>query len=146
MPWVVAQLALLGAVLVAAVFGAADAVPWWQRLTGGSIAVAGIAMAMMGARTLGRNLTPLPEPTRFNRLVDTGIYARVRHPIYGGLVLIGLGASVTTGSVAALVVWIGLVALLIAKARHEEELLLARHPEYTDYRRRVRRTLIPGVL
>ncbi|WP_309569544.1 isoprenylcysteine carboxylmethyltransferase family protein [Deinococcus sp.] len=105
---------------------------------------AGVALGARGGRTLGRNLTPLPEPLRDGQLVTGGAYASMRHPIYAALLLLSVGWSVLRGSRLALS-WTAALALLFHfKANHEEAALERKFPEYAAYRARVKRVL-PGV-
>ncbi len=91
---------------------------------------------------IGRGLTPLPYPRDNAELVQTGPYALVRHPMYAGGILAGLGFALivrswlTVGYVAALFVFVDI------KSRREEMWLSSRYPAYETYRRRVRK-LIP---
>jgi protein-S-isoprenylcysteine O-methyltransferase Ste14 len=73
-----------------------------------------------------------------------GAYRLVRHPIYGGLLLLAIGWSVVLSPIA-LVVTALLAVVLDMKARHEESMLADRYPEYEAYRRRVRWRFVPGV-
>lgn len=98
------------------------------------------------ARDLDSNLTAAPTPVDNGRLVDSGIYSRVRHPMYTGVLLWMLGWSLVFGSWLALAITLLLVPFLHAKSRHEEALLRDRYSGYTDYTRRVRNRFIPYVL
>ncbi|NND83723.1 MAG: 2-amino-4-hydroxy-6-hydroxymethyldihydropteridine diphosphokinase, partial [Acidimicrobiia bacterium] len=76
--WVVGQVVGIGAWVVAAVLDRA-------RFEGPAIAtigtvlfLAGVVLAWMALRGLGRNLTPFPEPMRSSELVRTGIYGKAR--------------------------------------------------------------------
>ncbi|HEU5203376.1 MAG TPA: methyltransferase, partial [Candidatus Limnocylindrales bacterium] len=59
---------------------------------------AGVVQARRGMRDLGASLTPLPHPRDDAELVEAGIYASVRHPIYGGLILLGVGWALLAAS------------------------------------------------
>jgi len=82
---------------------------------------------------------------RGHRVVSTGPYAWVRHPMYSGTVLFFVGAPLLLGS------WWGvamapLFAVLFAiRARIEERALIAGLPDYADYAARVRYRLLPGL-
>lgn len=82
------------------------------------------------------------RPLERARLQVSGVYGLVRHPMYGGLILIGLGWSLAS-SPLALVVTAALLLVLEAKSRLEESWLEQRFPEYDAHRSRVRRRLIP---
>ncbi len=144
--WVVLQLALLAATFAA---GALDA--GWPgsldrpavRLAGAAIGVAGLLLWLTALRTLGRAITPFPHPRADARLVASGVYAHVRHPIYGGGSLILLGYSLLTTSLLAFALTVVEIAVFDAKARLEEAWLEERYPEYAAYRRRTRRRFLP---
>lgn len=144
--WAVAQLVIAALILVAGIAG-----PRWPstgtvtRLAAGIvISVSGWALLFAGVVGLGRSLTPFPRPSIHADLRMGGVYRIVRHPIYGGLMLVALGWSLLS-SPAALAATAVLVALFEAKARLEESLLVARFPEYEMYRRRVKWRFVPGV-
>ena len=146
--WVVAQLALLVATFGAGLFDAGwpDAVDTAAvRVAGSLVALAGLALWLAGVRALGRALTPFPRPRPDAGLVRSGPYGRVRHPVYGGGIVFLLGYSLLTTSAAALASTAVVAVLLDAKARLEEAWLVDRHPGYGDYRRDVRRRLVPWV-
>jgi len=109
----------------------------------GEIAIGGWALGS-AFRELGPNLTPLPRPTDRGLLVNSGIYARVRHPIYGGLMLASIGWATTTRSLPAFVAAVALCLFMDAKARREEAWLMERFADYAAYRLRTRRFL-PGI-
>jgi protein-S-isoprenylcysteine O-methyltransferase Ste14 len=100
---------------------------------------AGAVQAWRGVRDLGSSLTPLPHPRDDARLVETGIYGSVRHPIYGGLILLGVGWALLAASPLALALALMLVPLFWLKSSVEERWLLERFPGYDDYRHRTRR-------
>ena len=50
-----------------------------------------------GRDALGAALTPLPYPEPDGGLVTDGVYARVRHPIYGGVILVAIGCGPADG-------------------------------------------------
>ena len=80
------------------------------------------------------------------RVVDTGPYARVRHPMYAGLVPALAGLALVMGSTSAALLSIPVVALgLLPRILLEERTLAAELPGYADYLQRVRWRLLPGV-
>ena len=96
----------------------------------------GLGLAVWARVHLGRNwglpMTQKEDP----ELVMTGPYARIRHPIYAGLLLAMLGSAIGVG-----VVWLLLLILVgayfIASARREERIMLEQFPDrYAAYRAR----------
>ena len=85
------------------------------------------------------------QTERGHRVVTTGVYGWVRHPMYLGATLMFVGGSLVTGAATALVVGLALSLLLAVRSLDEEELLTRELPGYDDYRRRVRYRLIPFV-
>lgn len=142
--WVIGQLALIALLVVVSLPQVSSLWPaggiGWARLAVGLIAIAvGGWLAIRGFTDLGESLTPMPRPRADGRLVESGIYAHLRHPIYAGLMLAGIGWSVLTASLPAFLVALLLAAFLDAKARREEAWLLDHYPGYADYRRASKR-------
>ncbi len=71
---------------------------------------------LAGVVSLGSSLTPFPKPSERSTLRGRGAYRLVRHPIYGGLLLVALGWSLIS-SPLALVTTAFLAALLELKSR-----------------------------
>lgn len=145
--WVGAQLLIFLGVLVAlAIDGSVPSgIDGW-RIAGGLLMVVGALLVVVAGRALGSALTPMPEPVKGAELVRTGPYAWARHPIYGGVCLVALGASLLFSSNAAFIVGIGLVAFFWVKSSYEERLLRMAHPGYSAYRKRVRPRLFPFMI
>jgi len=104
----------------------------------------GVGIALAAGATLGRTLTPSPIPKADGQLVTGGVFAFVRHPIYSGLLVLGLGLVVIGASVLHLLAWVALLAVLMTKARFEERMLADQYPDYRAYAARVGR-LVPGI-
>ena len=75
-----------------------------------------------------------PEPRPDGHLVQEGPYRWVRHPMYGSVLLLAAGAAAWLANAIGVALWLALLAVLIAKARLEEQWLLKRYPEYANYR------------
>jgi len=105
---------------------------------------AGFVVAVIAARHLGPNLTPLPRPRDEAHLVVSGLYRIVRHPIYFGVLLLAGGWALYRHGTLTLVYVAVLGVFFDLKSRREEGWLVERFPEYSDYQRRVRK-LIPWV-
>ena len=145
--WVAGQFILLGLLVVLGLpglwnIGSSGVIGlMWFALGAGALAI-GAWLVLRAFVDLGPSLTPLPRPRSDGRFVESGIYARLRHPIYAGLILGSLGWSALTHSPASLVVALVLAAFLDAKARGEEAWLLDRYPPYAAYRLRTKRFLL----
>ena len=105
------------------------------------LAGGGAVLAVLGVLGLGPALTASPIPREHAPLVTTGVYGLVRSPIYTGLMSGGLGLVLLGASVWHLVAGLTLVLLLAGKARWEERMLVAEHPDYAAYGARVGRFL-----
>lgn len=144
--WVALQIALLLAVVFSGVIGS-DYSPSWRFplvIVGIVVLLAGAGLLLAGARFLGTSLTPLPRPREDATLREEGIYRFVRHPIYGGVILLALGVSLLS-SPWALVPAALLVLVLVGKSVREERWLIERYPDYPEYRERVPRRFLPFV-
>jgi len=106
------------------------------------IAVAGTLLVVLGVLALGRSFTPLPRPRGRTRLRESGIFRLVRHPVYGGTILIGLGWSLADAPLGLIPTTL-LALLFDLKARREEAWLIERFPRYAAYRARTPRGFVP---
>ena len=147
--WVAAQLVLFALIAVTgfqAIAGREPGDAWgWLGFVAGLLAiVAGGLLAVRGAWDLRASLSPFPRPVANARLVESGAYRLIRHPIYSGIVLAAIGWGLVAGSLLTIIL-AGLLLLLFAgKSRREEAWLAAEHPGYRAYQRRTKR-LIPWI-
>ena len=79
------------------------------------------------------------------KVVSTGLYGLVRHPMYTGNVLILVGLPLALGSYWALFFVLPGVAVLAARIHDEEKLLGDELDGYREYTKKVRSRLIPQV-
>ena len=136
--WVWAQFALMAVILALGVLP--PRWPEWVRVLGVLLLLAGVAVFVWAARTLGGSFTAYPRPRPDGVLVEDGPYRFVRHPVYSAGVLVLLGYGLLTSVVATAAVP-AIAVLWWLKSRVEERHLAARFPAYADYRRRVRRRI-----
>jgi protein-S-isoprenylcysteine O-methyltransferase Ste14 len=108
---------------------------------GAVLMIVGVSLAVRGILDLGSSGSPFPRPSRRAVLVETGLYARVRHPIYGGLIVASAGWALARTSGLHLIFAALLGVYMHAKAGREELFLIERFPEYRGYRRRTKRLL-----
>ncbi len=112
-------------------------IPGLAFLVGKVLFYGGLLGMFWSFRSLGASLTASPVPLESARLITTGAYARVRHPIYLFLLAMTLGMSLSAWSLARFTVWLILAGLLHYKMRWEESLLLSKYPDYANYQSRV---------
>jgi protein-S-isoprenylcysteine O-methyltransferase Ste14 len=125
------------AVIVPGVIYHGDWTQTWMMAAGAVLFVVGGVFGVAGVIVLGRNRTPFPRPREGSQLVQHGIYARVRHPLYTSVMLSSLGWALIWQSVPACGVALVLIPFFRAKAGHEERWLREQFPGYADYARRV---------
>jgi protein-S-isoprenylcysteine O-methyltransferase Ste14 len=85
------------------------------------------------------------QTERGHRVISTGPYAFVRHPMYASTLFYGLGVPLLLGALSGLIVACLLIALIAIRAVLEERTLAAELPGYADYATRVRYRLVPLV-
>ena len=86
------------------------------------------------------------QTDRGHRIIDTGLYAYIRHPMYSGFLLFFSGMALWHGSILAfLLVPLVLFFLLSLRIKGEEEVLENEFNEYLEYREKVKAKLIPGI-
>ncbi|MEP6741323.1 MAG: isoprenylcysteine carboxylmethyltransferase family protein [bacterium] len=127
------------------------AAPGWLGLLASALAIAAavgsVLLIMAAVKTLGKHWSITARMVEDHELATQGPYARVRHPIYTGM----LGMLIATG--LAMSNWIALVAAIIVfaigtfiRVRSEERLLRETFGQrFEDYARRVP-AVIPGVI
>jgi protein-S-isoprenylcysteine O-methyltransferase Ste14 len=85
------------------------------------------------------------EVDKEQRLVSSGPYAMVRHPMYSGALMMLIGTPMALGSLWGLLALIPIVAAIIWRLFDEEKFLAKHLAGYADYCTKVRWRLIPGV-
>ena len=77
------------------------------------------------------------------KVISTGPYALVRHPMYSGILLLALASPLALGSWWGFLPVLLVIPMLIWRMFDEEKLLNAELPGYSDYSKRVRYRLLP---
>jgi protein-S-isoprenylcysteine O-methyltransferase Ste14 len=114
---------------------------------GGAAAIAGVIIAYVAIAQNRFAAPTIHDQTQDGqRVIDTGLYAVVRHPFYAGMLLIYAGVALWLGSYAALICASGFLILTLARILVEEAYLRRTLPSYAGYARRVRSRLIPYLL
>ncbi len=79
------------------------------------------------------------------KVIDTGLYGIVRHPMYSATVLLFLSMPLVLGSVLSFCVFLCYPLLIAFRIQREEQFLEAELPGYAEYRKKVRYRLVPFV-
>jgi protein-S-isoprenylcysteine O-methyltransferase Ste14 len=85
------------------------------------------------------------ELTPEQKVISTGLYALVRHPMYMGGILLFVGMSVSLGSWWGLFVLLLIIPALVWRLFEEEKLLARNLPSYAEYQNKVRYRLVPFI-
>ena len=99
------------------------------------------ALVLMENEYLSRTV----EVQEGQRVVETGVYATVRHPMYSATLVIFLAMPVILGSVFSFVIMLGYIPIIVARIRGEEALLEQELAGYREYEQKVRYRLIPHI-
>lgn len=116
------------------------------RLYGTIIYTLGLVIAIIGRVQLGKNWANIEDYQVLSnqKMVDSGLYRYIRHPIYTGDILLILGLELALNSWLVLIV-IPLIFLISRQARAEELILAQAFPDYSIYKNRTR-MFIPFVV
>ena len=117
----------------------------WLRIAGFVLEAVGVGDVRREQGHPRTVVHPASATARPSTLRSTGIYARARHPVYGALLIAGLGLSLHRSplvfvptAVLAVVFWL--------KSIREEAWLTERYPEYPAYRRATPQRFIPWIV
>ena len=102
---------------------------------------------LMYARVLRENayLSRTIEVQQGQKVVDTGLYGIVRHPMYSATILLFLSMPLVLGSLPSFVIMLAYIPLIVKRIRNEETVLLEGLDGYADYCRKVKYRIIPFV-
>lgn len=123
----------------------ADFIPEPFRYVGFALFVLGAAIVVLALWQLGSSLTIFPSPKKEGILKTSGLYSRVRHPIYTGVILGAIGGAILLLDMTKLLVGLALWCLFYFKSRYEEERLLRHYgQDYRTYQQKVGRFFPKG--
>ena len=119
-------------------------VPLWMIITGSVLFIIGYVLY---AEVLRENayLSRIIEVQNDQKLIDTGLYSIVRHPMYTATLLMFLSMPIVLDSWWGLLLFAFYPALIIKRIQNEEQVLASDLKGYTEYQQRVRWRLIPWV-
>ena len=125
----------------------------WSPEFPSGLKIAGTVMTIAGLglfyETFKENTFAAPvvkiQAERKQRVISTGVYSVVRHPLYLGATLYILGGALLMGSIFGLVAGLFFVIVIALRSVGEEEMLRTELDGYEEYRNRVRSRLIPFI-
>jgi protein-S-isoprenylcysteine O-methyltransferase Ste14 len=118
----------------------------WVLALGLVVELAGVALAVLARRALGANWSAEVRIATDHQLVRTGVYRRLRHPIYAGVLLLYLGLALQSGRLNALVGVALAAAAYWRKIGLEEQVLAGRFGAEFAAWRKTSWALIPPLL
>ena len=108
-------------------------------------AVIFLAAYLMYAEVLRENvyLSRTVEVQENQKVIDTGLYGIVRHPMYSATLVLFLSMGLVLGSPISFVILLSYIPLIAKRMKNEEEVLLQGLKGYEEYRRKVKYKVIP---
>lgn len=79
------------------------------------------------------------------KVIDTGLYGIVRHPMYSATVFLFLSMPLILGSMMSFVVMLVYIPIINARIKNEEKVLSEGLPGYQEYKQKVRSKVIPFI-
>ncbi len=122
---------------------------WLMLPTAVSIlaAIVFLAAYALYAEVLRENtyLSRTVEVQENQKVIDTGLYGVVRHPMYMVTVLLFLSMPLVLGSLLSFVIMLAYIPIIMVRIRNEEEVLTKGLPGYAEYKSTVKYRLIPFI-
>ena len=119
-------------------------VPVWLVLLADLVVVAGYGLYILVLQT-NSYASRVIEVEQGQKVISTGPYALVRHPMYLAMILLMSATPLALGSFWAFLPSLGLIPLLAIRAKDEEKLLMKELTGYREYTQKTRYRLFPGL-
>jgi protein-S-isoprenylcysteine O-methyltransferase Ste14 len=122
----------------------------WYILPRGIVIAAAVVFLVayiLYAEVLRENtyLSRTIEVCENQKVIDTGLYGVVRHPMYSVTLLLFLSMPLVLGSVYSFVIFLAYPFIIAKRIKHEEEFLEKELNGYTEYKQKVKYRLIPFI-
>ncbi len=117
-------------------------VPVWVSLLGDGLVAMGLYLNLLVFKENSFGGSSI-ETVADQKVISTGPYARVRHPMYLGVLIMMIGVPLALGSFWGLAVLALISPGLIWRILDEEKLLVLQLPGYKEYMQKVRFRLLP---
>lgn len=145
------KLVVLGSLLIFVggfVVAALDFRFQWTRLPNIVVIIASVVLLVsygLYAEVMRENayLSRTVEVQENQKVIDTGLYGIVRHPMYFATTLLFLSIPLVLGSGIAFAIFLPYPFLLVKRIRNEEEVLEKGLEGYTEYKKKVKYRMIP---
>ena len=108
------------------------------NLMGNLIIIIALIIMFFAIKELGRNLSPFPRPITNSKLVTSGIYRFMRHPMYYSLIFISFGVFITKLSSYFLILSISLALIIKLKIALEDQYLKNKFKNFLLYKNLVK--------
>ena len=120
----------------------------WSHMPAWAVAVASAILLISYAlycEVMRENayLSRTIEVQNGQKVVDTGLYGIVRHPMYAVTIWLFLAIPVLLGSLYALLCFLPYIPVIVVRILNEEKLLIAELDGYEEYKKRVKYRLLP---
>ena len=118
--------------------------PKWAVIIGAVLFL--LSYAMYG-EVLRENayLSRVIEVQKGQKVIDTGLYGIVRHPMYSATVMMFLSIPIMLGSVISFVIFLIYPIIIAMRIKNEEKVLEGGLEGYTEYKKKVKSRLIPFI-
>lgn len=118
--------------------------PKWVSYAGAIIFLVAYALY---AEVLRENayLSRTVEVQRDQKVIDTGLYGVVRHPMYMSTLLLFLTMPLVLGSIISFVITLAYIPIIAKRIGNEEKVLEDGLPGYAEYKNKVKRKVVPFI-
>jgi protein-S-isoprenylcysteine O-methyltransferase Ste14 len=118
--------------------------PLWVIVLGEVLVAAGLYICLLVMQQNSFAASTI-ETMEGQRVISTGLYGIVRHPMYLGTLVMSVGIPLALGSYWGLFLILAVLPVLVLRIGDEEKMLVGELKGYADYRQHVRSRLVPGV-
>lgn len=118
--------------------------PLWSIIVGSIILVLAYILYIEVMRE-NSYLSRTVEIQENQKVIDTGLYSMVRHPMYFATTLLFLSFPIVLGSVISFIIFLFIPIILVKRIKNEEKVLEEGLKGYKEYKRKVKYRIIPFV-
>jgi len=109
--------------------------PFEIQVVCGVMVFVGVGLVIIPILQINKFISVLPTPVKGSKLVTTGAFKYIRHPIYAGIILGGVGLAFMFNNFIQLIIIFILYLLFELKSEYEEQQLFKKFPEYLAYKK-----------